>query len=352
MVSGLRASLRVPRPDFEVGVDLAADPGEVVALVGPNGAGKSTVLRALAGLEPAAGGSIRLDGRELATLPAHRRRVGLVFQDPLLFPHLSAVDNVAHGLRSQGLRRRAARERALALLRRWELGPLADRGGRQLSGGEAQRVALARALAPEPDLLLLDEPLSALDARTRLLTRGELAVRLGEFAGPSVLVTHDPVDAAVLADRVVVLERGRVVQVGTPAEVTRRPATDYVARLVGLNLLRGRAEGTTVRCPSGLVLTVAAPVQGPVHCVFRPSAVSVFASRPEGSPRNVLPGVLRGMAPHGDGVRLDVQLGTGDRVQAEVTPAAVAELRLGAASPLWLAVKASEIQVERAGGPI
>ncbi|RCK69840.1 ABC transporter ATP-binding protein [Desertihabitans brevis] len=345
----LRVDVAVGRPEFEVEVACHVDPGEVVALVGPNGAGKSTLLRAVAGLEPCRG-TVHLGEQRLHDLPARDRQVGLVFQDPLLFGHLSATDNVAFGLRAGGVGRREARTRARALLASWGLVELADRPGRRLSGGEAQRVALARAVAAGPHALLLDEPLAALDARTRLVTRGELRVRLAELGVPTLLVTHDPVDAAVLADRVVVLEQGRVVQEGTPAEVSRRPATDYVARLVGVNLLTGTAEGTRVTCTSGLVLHLASPASGPVHCVVRPTAVSVFSQRPVGSPRNVFEGILRGMAPHGDGVRLDVQLVSGDRVHAEVTPAAVADLGLGTATPLWVAVKANEIEVQTRAG--
>ena len=175
-------------------------------------------------------------------VPPQARRAGVVFQDYLLFPHLSALDNVAFGLRAAGRPRREARREAAAWLERMRLGGLGGARPTALSGGQAQRVALARALAPAPRLLLLDEPLAALDAGARGLVRTELRRHLREFAGCTVLVTHDPLDAMVLADRVVVVEQGRVVQTGPPAQVARAPRTDYVAGLVGLNLYRGVAR--------------------------------------------------------------------------------------------------------------
>src|SRR5947209_2935021 len=212
-----------------------------------------------------------------------------------------------------------------------------------LAGGQAQRAALARALATDPALLLLDEPLSALDARTRLTVRAELRRHLGEFPGSTVLVTHDPVDAMALADRVVVAEEGRVVQEGTPGEVARRPRTDYVARLVGLSLLPGTAEGTTVRLDGGGVVAVAAEATGPVFVAVRPASVALYLSRPDGSPRNVWPARLVGATPHGTAVRCELD---GEvPLVADVTAPAFAELGLAPGSQVWATVKASEITV-------
>ncbi len=347
--TGLVAELRVTRGTFRLEFDLTAEPGEVLALLGPNGAGKSTALRALAGLVSLDGGRIDLGGRRLADiglqLPPHRRPIGVVFQDYLLFPHLTALDNVAFGPRSQGRSKPAARAVAGALLDSVGLAEHAQARPRQLSGGQAQRVALARALAVEPALLLLDEPLAALDARTRLEVRGLLRRRLAAFPGVTVLVTHDPVDAAVLADRVVVIEAGAVVQTGTPAEIARHPATEYVARLVGLNLLTGTADGTVVSLdPVGEVL-LAHPARGPVQLAFPPSAVSLFLERPTGTPRNLWYGTVAGLEPHGDQVRVEIAdvPGPGSAVLAEITPAAVAELGLDPGSGVWAGVKASAI---------
>ena len=268
MVAGLAADLAVRRGAFSLELVLAAGPGEVVVLLGPNGAGKSTALRALAGLLTLDAGRIEVGGTVLADparglhLPPHERPVGVVFQDYLLFPHLSVLDNVAFGPQSRGIPRPDARRRATDWLERIGIADLARARPRSISGGQAQRVALARALATEPALLLLDEPLAALDARTRLLVRAELRRHLAEFAGATVVVTHDPVDAAVLGDRLVVIEDGRVVQSGRPADVARQPRTDYVARLVGLNLLAGRAVGPQVLLPGGGTVTAAERHEG------------------------------------------------------------------------------------------
>ena len=249
----LDASIAIRRGSLDLAVDLQVADGQVLAVLGPNGAGKSTLLRVLAGLLPPDGGRVVVDGSVWddapagTHLPPHRRPLGVVFQDSLLFPHLSVSDNVAFGLRTRGAHKAQARTAAAAWLARVGLEGLGNRRPAALSGGQAQRAALARALVGDPALLLLDEPLSALDARTRLTVRAELRRHLAEFGGSTVLVTHDPVDAMALADRVLVVEDGRVVQAGTPAEVNRRPRTDYVARLVGLSLLPGTGEGHSVR---------------------------------------------------------------------------------------------------------
>ncbi len=355
---GLSAELRVRRGDFVLQVDLAVEPGEVVVLLGPNGAGKSTALRVLAGLLPLTGGRITAGDVVLADpaqnwhTPPYERPVGMVFQDYLLFPHLSVRDNVAFGLVARGVRRKEARRTAQGWLDRMGIADLATARPRAISGGQAQRVALARALATDPAVLLLDEPLAALDARTRLQVRGELRRHLADFPGATVVVTHDPVDATVLGDRLVVIEQGQVVQQGTPLEVARRPRTDYVARLVGLNLLAGSANARTVVLSGGGSVALAEAEAGPVYVAFRPAAVSLFATRPQGSPRNVWPGVVLGIEPHGDGVRVEVggAPDAGSSILAEVTPAAVAELGLEPGMEVWAAVKAAEIEVYPQGG--
>jgi molybdate transport system ATP-binding protein len=348
----LEARVVVHRGPFRLACELAVDAGEVVALVGPNGAGKSTLLRALAGLTPVDEGRIVIDGEVVddpvaATFVVpERRRVGVVFQDGQLFPHLSARDNVAFGLRSAGASKADAAGRADAWLDR--LG-LAGRGGRrpaELSGGEAQRVALARALAPDPVLLLLDEPLAALDAATRVEVRRDLAVHLRGFAGVPLLVTHDPVDALALADRIVVLEAGRVVQMGTADEIVARPRSAYVAELVGTNLYRGAAADGTVRIDGGGTITAASTVDGPVFATVHPRAVALHPSRPEGTPRNVWPMRVTHVERLTDRVR--VQLAGGLGIVAEVTPAAVDELLLREGAEVWAAVKATEVDVYEA----
>ncbi|WP_240917739.1 ABC transporter ATP-binding protein [Phycicoccus sp. HDW14] len=255
--AGLSVEAEVVRGPFTLRAAVTAAAGEVVAVLGPNGSGKSTLLGALAGLVPLSAGRVTLDGSVFddATdgtfVEAAQRPVGFVFQDYRLFPHLSVLDNVAFSPHVRGMSRGAARAVAAGWLDRLGLAELARRRPDRLSGGQAQRVALARALAGDPSLLLLDEPLSALDARTRLDVQTELRTHLADFPGPCLLVTHDPLEALVLADRLVVLEEGRVVQEGSPAEVARRPATEYVARLVGLNLYPGTADGPTVTLEAG-----------------------------------------------------------------------------------------------------
>jgi molybdate transport system ATP-binding protein len=339
----LDAHLVVDRGDFRLDVALRVDDGEVVALLGPNGAGKTTALRALAGLEPLTAGHVAVAGTDLDR-PARRRRtpvehrpVAVVFQDHLLFPHLSAVDNVAFGLRRRGVDRRAARREAVALLDRVGLAGYARHRPRHLSGGQAQRVALARALAVRPALLLLDEPLAALDARTRWETRTELHRHLGGRPGATLLVTHDPADALVLAHRIVIVEDGRVVQQGDPGSVTTRPRTDYVARLVGLNLCRGRADGQRVDVGAGLAVTVGDPLHGDAFVAFPPSAVALHSRRPAEATGTTWSATVTGVQRHGDNLRahLDGPL----VVAADVSPLAAAELDLVPGRTLWATVE-------------
>ena len=281
--------------------------------------------------------------------PAEDRPVGLVFQNYRLFPHLSVRDNVAFAGRVRGASRRAARTAAEPWLDRLGLAELAGRKPAQLSGGQAQRVALARALAAEPGLLLLDEPLAALDARTRPQVRTELAGHLAGFAGPALLVTHDPLEAMMLADRLLVLEDGRVVQHGAPAEVARRPANQYVARLVGLNLYAGSVEQVgTIRLDGGGALVAAAEDSDAalpgrrMLVVVSPTAILLHADRPERvSARNVWPATVTGLELLTDRVR--VRLDGQPPALVDITPAALAELRLGVGSAVWLSAKATEV---------
>jgi molybdate transport system ATP-binding protein len=349
----MSADLGVRRGDFTLDLGLEIAAGQVVALLGPNGAGKSTALRALAGLLRITSGQITVGGRVVADAASgihrapHERPIGVVFQDYLLFPHLTVLDNVAFGSLVGGLDRVEARRRAAVWLDRVGIADLANAKPRTVSGGQAQRVALARALATEPRLLLLDEPLAALDAKTHLLVRTEVRRHLGSFPGATLLVTHDPIDASVLADWLVVIEHGRVVQQGTPPEVARRPRTDYVARLVGLNLLAGRGHGHRVLLSTGGTVELAESTFGDVYVAFRPAAVSLFVHRPDGSPRNLWAGRIAALEPHGEGVRVEIAEAPDPRssILAEITPSAVADLQLLPGSEVWAAVKASDIDV-------
>ena len=332
---------------FHLDVELACTDGETVAVLGPNGAGKSTLFRCLAGLLPIDAGSIGLDGDVLddpagdVFVRPERRPVGVVFQDYLLFPNLTALENVAFGLRARGMSRHEARGRAQGWLERVGLTDHVHHRPGALSGGQAQRVALARALATEPRLLLLDEPLAALDAGTRGDVRRDLRRHLATFAGVRILVTHDPVDAYALADRLVILEHGRVVQTGTFDDVTAHPRSRYVADLIGVNLLTGTATNGTILTGSGGTVVAADHVQGTTFAVIQPHSVALYATPPEGSPRNVWPATVVDIDRQADRVR--VRLTGAVPLVAEVTPAGLEALGLRLGDRTWASVKATEI---------
>jgi molybdate transport system ATP-binding protein len=348
----LDAHVVVSRPGHTLDATLTAATGDVVAVIGPNGAGKSTLVRALAGIVPLSDGRIVVDG-ELWDGPGRTprqvpdRSLGMVFQDHRLFPHLDALGNVAFGPRARGASRRAAEELAHTWLARLGVGELARRRPARLSGGQAQRVAIARALATQPRLLLLDEPLSALDVSVAMALRLELARHLADFTGVTVLVTHDALDAMTLASKVVVLDEGRVAQEGTPHEVARRPATEHVARLVGLNVLHGQSDGTLVRLPDGTSLVTATPAAGEVNACFSPAAVTLTLEQPTGSARNRWAGTVVSASPHGAAVRVHLDAAGG--LLADVTPASAAALGLTPGRAVWAAVKATEVEVYSAG---
>jgi molybdate transport system ATP-binding protein len=344
----LRFAATIGRGEFQLQASVDVAPGEAVALLGPNGAGKTTMLRAIAGLLAVDTGCISLGDQVLddparrVFVPPEQRRLGVVFQDHRLFPHLRVVDNVAFGLRSAGQRRSPARAEARRWLDRLHLAEYARRRPRQLSGGQSQRVALARALASRPSALLLDEPLAALDVQTRAEVQGELREHLATFAGPTLIVTHDPIEALLLADRIVVLERGAVVQQGTPTHITTRPATPYVARLVGMNLYPGISLNRRVSLNDGGTVVTADAPDGPVLVAVRPSAFTMHAERPAASSaRNVWDGTVAGLAPLADRIRVTVQ--GAHAVLVDVTPAAVAELAIAPGDHVWLTAKATDV---------
>ncbi|MEV4871936.1 ABC transporter permease [Streptomyces syringium] len=326
--------------------DLDAPAGTTIAVVGPNGAGKTTLLRALLGLTPrATAAALSLGGTDVSDVPAHRRRIAWVPQDGALFPHLTALANTAYGLRAQGVPKDEARREARRWLDRLGVGQFAHRKPGRLSGGQAQRVALARALAARPRLLLLDEPLAALDPSTRAHVRHTLRTHLADFPGVCLIVTHDPVEAVSLADRILVLEDGRTVQYASPAELTRHPRSPWVARMLGRNAWPGKATGgRTLLLDGGASLVVADPVPGEATAglaVVGPEAVSLHPTRPTGSPRNVWRGTVREITAQGGRLRVLVD-GEPD-VVAEITPSAAADLSLAEGVPVWVSVKATEV---------
>ena len=340
----MRADLTAHAGGFTVAAALSADPGEIVALVGPNGAGKTTLLRALAGLVPATG-TLELRGRDVLALAPHRRGTGWVPQERLLFAHLSALDNAAYGLRATGVRRAEARARAQGWLDRLGVGDLARSRPRELSGGQAARVALARALAPDPALVLLDEPLAALDAGTRDDVRRLLRQTLAGGPAPTVLVTHDAVDAVALADRLVVLEGGRVVQDARTAEVAASPRSTWVAGLLGQNAWRGTTTTTGLDVDGGGAVAAAEPLAAgtPALALVEPSAVVLHRTPPEGSARTVLHGPVREVRALGGRVR--VVVGSTPQVTAEVTVASAAALGLADGGQVWASLKATEVRL-------
>jgi len=356
----LSVGLWITRGDLRIHADFEVDEGETVALLGPNGAGKSTVVDCLAGLVDPDDGWISLDGRTWIDArtgrytPPEDRPIGVVFQNGVLFPHLSATENVCFPLRARGVRATDARRRADELLER--LGFPAERGHARpadLSGGEAQRVALARALIHEPRLLLLDEPTSSLDVRARSELRPLIRSILRGFAGVRIVVTHDPIEAMTLADRIVVLEDGRITQRGTPEELRNAPRTGYVANLVGVNLFAGRLE--PLGDGAGRVVTDTGTVVVPwpddlptrpvddVLAVLRPADVSLHTAEPEGSARNVLHGSIAEIAMEGELAR--VRLASAPAVVAEVTRGSVDRLGLHEGGTVWASFKAVEVRL-------
>jgi molybdate transport system ATP-binding protein len=318
------------------GVSLQVAPGEIVAVVGASGCGKSTLLRLVCGLDQPSQGRIVLDGTPIS---GPHEQIGIVFQEPRLLPWLTVAGNVGFGLadRPRGERR----DRVAAALDRVGLSDKAEVWPRELSGGQAQRVALARALATEPAVLLLDEPLAAVDAAARAELRLVLHSELGRYPGTRLVVTHDPVEAATLADRLIVLEEGRITQHGPLVEVTARPRSPWVATMVGLNLLSGMADHNAVRLANGAVVATVTTAQGPTFVAIRPNAVALHREPPEGSARNVWPGQASELYLAGDRARVRI---TGPvPLIAEVTPAAVAALHLADGGNIWASVKATDI---------
>ena len=350
VIGGLDARVAVAHSEgFRLDVELSLKPGRTVAVLGPNGAGKSTLVAALAGLVELDEGRVVLGDRVLedtendVSLPPEHRQIGIVHQDYLLFPTMSVLENVAFGLRARGRARSVAHSIAADLLTQLDLGELAERRPGDLSGGQAQRVALARALAIEPELLLLDEPLAALDVTTRAQLRHLLAEYLAGYGGPRLLITHDPAEAFLLADEVLVLEQGVVTQHGSPDEIRLRPRTSYVADLAGANLLVGVAGDGQLTVGSYRLAIADTAAEGAVLATIHPRAISLHMERPGGSPRNSWATTVERVENYGDRVR--VKTAGPLALTAEITPPALAALGLEIGDEVWLSIKATEIVV-------
>ncbi len=352
-MTGLQAQFSLKRDaDYSLALDLSIEPGQTLALLGPNGAGKTTAIAAIAGLLAIDTGQISLSGeilddpdRDIFVAP-EMRHIGVVFQDYLLFPHMTVAANVAFGMEGNGYDRAGARQKAASYLSAVGLDEMARMKPAELSGGQRQRVALARALAAEPALLLLDEPLSAIDVTTRASLRRDLSDYLSQFPGPRLLVTHEPSEAFLLADEIVILEDGNVTQAGSADDIRLAPKTDYAADVAGSNLLRGFARDGRVEVGGHVLVIPEADVSGEVLVSFHPSAVAVHTSRPEGSPRNTWATQIERIERHRERARL--RLVTPLPLTAEVTTAAVEGLGLDVGSQVWVSVKATELRVEAA----
>ena len=343
-----------------VDIEFSIAAGEVLAVLGPNGAGKSTALHAIAGLVRPDSGVVRLGDRILTDtaadvfVPIHARRVGLMLQNALLFPHLSAAANVAFAPRS-GHRKRPRRA-ALATAAHWlaqvDATDLADRMPRQLSGGQAQRVALARALAADPDVLLLDEPLAGLDVSAATAMRKLLRNTLSRDGRSAVLITHDLLDVLTLADRVLILESGTVVETGSVASVLAAPRSHFGARFAGVNLVSGTAgPGGALKTEWGAAWhgSPAPDVVVGQHAVavFSPAAVAVYRDKPHGSPRNTLEVTVAELDSMGPAIRVraDEQPDGAPGLAADITGESAAELRVAPGERVYFSVKAQEITV-------
>jgi len=315
----------MPLRGFDLDVALEVDRGECLALAGPSGAGKTTILQIVAGLHAPEHGRVECHGANWTALPPERRRCGYVFQDYALFPHLSAWRNVAYGIEHSD-----RRERAHALLERFGLAQRAHAKPAELSGGERQRVALARALAREPHVLLLDEPLSALDVRTRAAAARELAQVLREAHVPTLLVSHDFSEAALLGDRVGVIDQGRIVQLGPPAELSAKPASAFVADFTGANVLTGVAtafrELTRIDLDGGGTIVSTDAASGPVAASLYPWEIVLEAAAAPSSAQNHLAAEVVSITEIGGRARIGLR--AGQPFVAEITVAAVHALGL------------------------
>jgi molybdate transport system ATP-binding protein len=348
----VRAQLR----ERGVDVEFEVAPGEVVALIGSNGAGKSTVLHTIAGLLRPDSGCVRSGTRVLTDtdsgvfVPAHARRICMLLQDPSLFPHLSVIDNVAFGPRGRRVGRRHARQTAQQWLAQVDATELAGRAPRELSGGQAQRVAIARAMAADPDVLLLDEPLAGLDVGAAAAIRTVLRPVLARDNRAALLITHDLIDVLTLADRVLVMESGRIVEAGAAAQIVTAPRSAFAAQIAGVNLVNGTvAPDGSLQAADGTRWYTSEPASAGLRAVavFSPSAVAVFREAPDGSPRNSVPVTVAALDVSGSHVRVRAtgQTDGGPGIAADITPEAAADLRLAAGDRVHFVVKAHEVAI-------
>lgn len=344
----LVANIRVTRASgFSVDIQLTVSAGQTVALLGPNGAGKSTIVSALAGLEPLTNGSVTLGARVLENtanntyVPSAERELGIVFQDALLFPHLNVYDNIAFGLVSRKQSPTQVASRVQEWTVRLDLDALTLRKPAQLSGGEAQRVAIARALITEPALLILDEPLAAIDASKRPRVRRVLSEYLAASAGPAIVITHDPAEAFLLADRVVIVEDGVVTHDGSAESIRLAPRTQYAADLAGVNFAIGDAAHGVITVQSHDLHVADTTMSGAIMVNIHPRAIMLHRHQPEGSARNVWETTVERIEHLGHTVRVATSAPL--PLVAEVTAAGAADIGLVVGHRVWVSIKATEI---------
>jgi len=350
MTPALAVAAEVAGRGLQLEVSLPA--GQVHAVLGANGAGKSTLLGLAAGTVRPTAGTVAVAGTLVAGpgvwVAPHRRGVGLLAQQPLLFPHLTAAANVAFGLQARGRTKGQALRQAADLLGQLGLAAVATRHPHELSGGQQARIAVARALAPQPHLLLLDEPLAALDVTAATEVRAQLRSSLREAGRSSVLVTHDLLDVLALADTVTVLGGGQVVEHGPTAAVLAAPRTPFLAELIGVNLVLGTRHGEEIHATGLRLRGIPAADSGtgqPAAAMFDPRAVAVYRDPPAGSPRNVVAVTVSGIEHRGALLAISGQVPGGPRLRADVTPAAVAAMGITAGDRVYFVVKAAEVAI-------
>ncbi len=340
--NGLDARMGLERGGFNLDLEISIPPGHTAALLGPNGAGKSTAVSAIAGLTPIDTGRIVLGSRVLddpahdVFVPPEARHIGVVFQDYLLFPHMTVAGNVAFGAQKD--------DDVTEWIGKLDLAEVAHNKAGELSGGQAQRAALARALVTNPSLLLLDEPLAALDVTTRTRLRRTLAEHLRMFDGPRLLITHDPTEAFLLADDIYVIEGGTITQHGSADDIRLRPRTSYIADLAGSNLFSGAAKNGAVDIGGHILHIADTHVAGPVLVTIHPRVVSLHTRRPEGSPRNTWETRVALVEPLGDRTRLNV--GVPLPMTVEITTDSARNLALMPGTAVWVSIKATELGVQ------
>ena len=350
----LEVEFTVRLGEFEAGISFAAESGHTFVLVGESGAGKTTILNVIAGLVQPDRGRIRLegiclfDGEVGIVVPVSERPIGYVFQEYLLFPHLNVFENVAFGLRAQRLPDKEIAESTWSILKQLEIDDLAKKHPHRLSGGQRQRAALARALVLKPKVLLLDEPLAALDAQTKREVRSELRATLASLSCVTLFVTHSPFEAMVFGDQVGVVDHGKIVQIGVGEELLRRPRSRYVATLMGLNLFHGRvlsrkADGLAeIETRDGIVHAISEDVRDETFIAVDPREITLHTQAPSGTAQNVFPGRIRELTPEPPlGERLRVVVDSKPPLVAEITLHSVQTLALHEGMNIFASFKAT-----------